>query len=125
VGEAEAEEPEEELDNVLLAKAYFDSNEFLRAAHTLRAARGARARFLRWYSLFLAGEKRKDERMLEEGSSGSAAVPTGRPRAVNEQLVLLHARAEADLRAPFRSFSVGWGGKFVVVSVKQTHLRER
>jgi len=99
VGEAEAEEPEEELDNVLLAKAYFDSNEFLRAAHTLRAARGARARFLRWYSLFLAGEKRKDERMLEEGSSGSAAVPTGRPRAVNEQLVLLDAELQPEAEA--------------------------
>ena len=83
------EETEEEADVVLLAKAYFDSNEFLRAAHTLRGARAPRGRFLRWYSLFLAGEKRKDERVLEESGGGTSVVPTGKPRAVNEQLTLL------------------------------------
>ena len=94
----EAEEAEEE-DNVYLAKAYFDSNEFLRAAHVLRSARANRSRFLRWYSLFLAGEKRKDERTLEESGSGSAAVPTGRPRAVNEQLVLLQSELQPEAEA--------------------------
>ena len=89
-------ENEEETDNVYLAKAYFDSNEFLRAAHVLRGARAPRGRFLRWYSLFLAGEKRKDERTLEEGGGGSAAVPTGRPRAINEQLVLLQAELQPE-----------------------------
>ena len=103
-GEAEAEEVgEEEADNVCLAKAYFDTNEFLRAAHVLRGARGHRGRFLRWYSLFLAGEKRKDERTLEEGGGGggaaAAAVPTGKPRAVNEQLGLLHPELHEESEA--------------------------
>ena len=99
VGEADAEEAEEEMDNVYLAKAYFDSNEFLRAAHVLRGASAARGRFLRWYSLFLAGEKRKDERMLEESGNGSGAVPTGKPRAVNEQLVLLQSELQPEAEA--------------------------
>ena len=99
--ESEVEDDdEEEQDNVLLAKSYFDSNEFLRAAHVLRGARSHRGRFLRWYSLFLAGEKRKDERMLEESGSGSAAaVPTGKPRAVNEQLVLLFSELQPEADA--------------------------
>ena len=92
-------EPEEEQDNVMLAKAYFDANEFLRAAHTLRVARHHRGRFLRWYSLFLAGEKRKDERMLEESGGGSAAVPTGKPRAVNEQLIVLYSELQPEAEA--------------------------
>ena len=100
VGEPEVDsDGDEEADTIYLAKAYFDSNEFLRAAHVLRGARAARGRFLRWYSLFLAGEKRKDERMLEESSNGSAAVPTGRPRAVNEQLVLLQAELQPEAEA--------------------------
>jgi anaphase-promoting complex subunit 8 len=66
----EEEEDEEEQDRVLLAKAYFDTNEFQRAAHALEGARGARGRFLRWYSLFLVGEKRKEEETLEEVSAG-------------------------------------------------------
>ena len=81
---------------VLLAKAYFDTNEFLRAAHVLRNARAHRGCFLRRYSLFLAGEKRKDERVLEESGGGSASVPTGKPRAINEQLSLLHTELAAD-----------------------------
>ena len=97
--EAEAEESEEEQDNIFLAKAYFDSNEFLRAAHVLRGARHHQGRFLRWYSLFLAGEKRKDERMLEEGGNGSAAVPTGKPRAINEQLTVLLSELDGEAKA--------------------------
>ena len=93
------EETEEEADVVLLAKAYFDSNEFLRAAHTLRGARAPRGRFLRWYSLFLAGEKRKDERVLEESGGGTSVVPTGKPRAVNEQLTLLSNELGVDSQA--------------------------
>ena len=90
------DETEEESDVVLLAKAYFDANEFLRAAHALRGARASRGRFLRWYSLFLAGEKRKDERMLEEGGVGSTAVASGKPRAINEQLTLLQTELAAE-----------------------------
>ena len=86
----------QEADTVLLAKAYFDVNEFLRAAHVLRDARSAQGLFIRWYSLFLAGEKRKDERMLEESGGGSIAVLTGKPRAINEQLALLQTELQAE-----------------------------
>jgi len=72
----EEEEDEEEQDRVLLAKAYFDTNEFQRAAHALEGARGARGRFLRWYSLFLVGEKRKDEETLEEVNASAATALT-------------------------------------------------
>ena len=42
VSDSEAdEETEVEADNIFLAKAYFDSNEFLRAAHVLRGAGAA------------------------------------------------------------------------------------
>ena len=80
------------MDDVYaLAKAQFDLKEYLRAAHTLRvrhstapdrlptaaaasrdscrrgaqASGGDAARFLRCYSLFLAGEKRKNEEVVE------------------------------------------------------------
>jgi anaphase-promoting complex subunit 8 len=39
---------EGEEDAVLLAKSYYDVNEFRRAAHVLRGARGGCGRFLRW-----------------------------------------------------------------------------
>ena len=89
----EEHEDEEEQDRMLLAKAYFDTNEFQRAAHTLEGARGARGRFLRWYSLFLVGEKRKEEEMLEEVNAGAApaSVPSAKPRVVNQKLTQLEA----------------------------------
>ena len=95
----EQEGSELEQDLVLLAKAYFDSNEFLRAAHTLRNARAARGRFLRWYSLFLAGEKRKDEEALEESTNAMTAAPTAKPRAVNEKLGTLHSELSVEAAA--------------------------
>ena len=89
----EEEEDEDEQDRVLLAKAYFDTNEFQRAAHALESARGSRGRFLRWYSLFLVGEKRKEEETLEEVNAGAApaSVPSAKPRVVNQQLTQLEA----------------------------------
>ena len=90
------DESDEEADIVLLAKAYFDVNEFLRAAHVLRGARSAHGRFIRWYALFLAGEKRKDERMLEENGGSFTAVPAGKPRAINEQLAILQMELQKE-----------------------------
>ena len=75
----EEEEDEDEQDRVLLAKAYFDTNEFQRAAHALEGVRGARGRFLRWYSLFLVGEKRKEEETLEEVSLQLSPPPPSPP----------------------------------------------
>lgn len=88
------QESEAEEDIFLLAKAYFDVNEFLRAAHALARARSDRCRFLRWYSMFLAGEKRKDEESLEESGGHET-----KPRAVNDQLDILHAELRAESTA--------------------------
>ena len=75
---------EPESDTFTLAKAHFDLKEYLRAAHTLQArpslshlgvpptltraaqpVTGHDARFLRCYALYLAGEKRKGEEVVE------------------------------------------------------------
>ncbi|KAK4402358.1 Anaphase-promoting complex subunit [Sesamum angolense] len=70
-------------DFYLLAKSYFDCREYRRAAHVLRDQTGKKAVFLRCYALYLAGEKRKEEEMIElEG-------PLGKSDAVNRELVSL------------------------------------
>ena len=63
----------------LLAKAYFDLKEYRRCAHALRNVPGPKALFLRCYSQYLAGEKRKAEEVVElagmhAGRGGSACV---------------------------------------------------
>ncbi|KAM7475569.1 hypothetical protein LguiB_022812 [Lonicera macranthoides] len=81
--------PDDDNDDVvdsdfyLLAKSYFDCREFKRAAHVLRDQTGKKAVFLRCYALYLAGEKRKEEEMIElEG-------PLGKSDALNHELVSL------------------------------------
>ncbi|KAI4371024.1 hypothetical protein MLD38_019302 [Melastoma candidum] len=77
---------EDELVNgdfYVLAKLYFDRREYRRAAHVLRDQMGKKSIFLRCYSLFLAGEKRKEEEMIEvEDSLGKSDI-------VNRELVYL------------------------------------
>ena len=60
-------------DDYVLAKAYFDLGEHRRASHQLSENRTSLGRFLRYYALYLAGEKRKNEEMLEGGGGGGAA----------------------------------------------------
>ncbi|KAE8694567.1 Anaphase-promoting complex subunit 8 [Hibiscus syriacus] len=70
-------------DFYLLAKSYFDCREYRRAAHVLRNQTGKKSVFLRCYALYLAGEKRKEEEMIElEG-------PLGKNDAINRELVSL------------------------------------
>ncbi|KAF4347994.1 hypothetical protein F8388_011215 [Cannabis sativa] len=70
-------------DFYLLAKSYFDCREYKRAAHVLRDQSGKKSVFLRCYALYLAGEKRKEEEMIElEG-------PLGKTSALNRELVSL------------------------------------
>ncbi|KAI9087553.1 hypothetical protein K1719_030423 [Acacia pycnantha] len=70
-------------DFYLLAKSYFDCREYKRAAHVLRDQTGRKSLFLRFYALYLAGEKRKEEEMIElEG-------PLGKSDAINRELVPL------------------------------------
>jgi anaphase-promoting complex subunit 8 len=96
----------EPVDDVYaLAKAQFDLKEYLRAAHTLRVraaparrteraalsaarrharqgASGSKARFLRCYALYLAGEKRKTEELVEVAGPmvSGAALRSSRAR---------------------------------------------
>ena len=99
-------------DVYALAKAQFDLKEYLRAAHTLRVRCGARAqrhlrcadrdsattaqgasgskpRFLRCYALYLAGEKRKTEELVEvAGPMVRCAAPSsGRARCSRRALL--------------------------------------
>ncbi|XP_030940966.1 anaphase-promoting complex subunit 8-like [Quercus lobata] len=70
-------------DFYLLAKSYFDCREYRRAAHVLRDQTGKKSVFLRCYALYLAGEKRKEEEVIElEG-------PLGKSDSVNHELVSL------------------------------------
>ncbi|KAK4567560.1 hypothetical protein RGQ29_003363 [Quercus rubra] len=70
-------------DFYLLAKSYFDCQEYRRAAHVLRDQTGKKSVFLRSYALYLAGEKRKEEEVIElEG-------PLGKSDSVNCELVSL------------------------------------
>jgi anaphase-promoting complex subunit 8 len=57
-----------ELSLYLYGKSLFDCREYLRAASVLQPCAGALCRFLRWYALFLHGEKRKEEELVEAGS---------------------------------------------------------
>jgi anaphase-promoting complex subunit 8 len=62
-----------ESDLFFYGKALFDAREYLRAASILEACTSKLGRFLRWYSLFLHGEKRKEEMLLEVSPAGCAA----------------------------------------------------
>ncbi|GLU12243.1 hypothetical protein SLE2022_289390 [Rubroshorea leprosula] len=76
-------------DFYLLAKSYFHCREYRRAGHVLREQTGKKSVFLRCYALYLAGEKRKEEEMIElEG-------PLGKSYAVNRELVSLERELSA------------------------------
>ncbi|GAA5910236.1 hypothetical protein JCM6882_001782 [Rhodosporidiobolus microsporus] len=59
------ERDEDEQDLVCLAETYFRSHELLRASWALRDCKGARARWLRCYAKYLAGEKRLSDSLGE------------------------------------------------------------
>ncbi|KAJ9163696.1 hypothetical protein P3X46_023336 [Hevea brasiliensis] len=62
---------------------------YRRAAHVLRDQTGKKAVFLRCYALYLAGEKRKEEEMIElEG-------PLGKSDTVNRKVVSLERKLSA------------------------------
>ncbi|KAL3158903.1 anaphase-promoting complex component apc8 [Trebouxia sp. C0010 RCD-2024] len=76
---------EEDTDILLLAKSYFDLKEYRRVAHVLRTSAGNKARFLRCYSLYLAGEKRKEEERVENGG------PLGKEDVTNKDIEAVEA----------------------------------
>ena len=50
-----------DLEKYLMIKAYFDSNEYDRAAHFAKDGETDRVQFLHYYSRYLAGEKKRLE----------------------------------------------------------------
>lgn len=83
---------EGDADVLQMAHAYFDLKEYRRAAHVLatasdEAARQPLGKFLRMYSLYLAGEKQKEEDIAQSPSSQGVLM---RPAVVNNELKGLH-----------------------------------
>ncbi|KAG9301549.1 hypothetical protein G9A89_008401 [Geosiphon pyriformis] len=77
-----------EYDKYLLAKSYFDVKEFDRAAYVLEKSTSAKSRFLKIYSKYLAGEKRKEE------ESNDIMGPLDDPKAVNKELTGLQEQLQ-------------------------------
>ncbi|KAF3796278.1 Anaphase-promoting complex subunit 8 [Nymphaea thermarum] len=98
---------EEEIENdyYLLAKAYFDSREYRRAAHVLRDQTGKKAMFLRGYALYLAGEKRKEEEMIElEGPFGKGTTINCELGGLEQELCMHRKKGSID---PFGLYLYG------------------
>ncbi|GAA5879899.1 hypothetical protein JCM1840_000390 [Sporobolomyces johnsonii] len=90
---------DDERDTYLLALAYVRSHELMRAAHALRRCSGPKARWLRCYAKYLAGEKRAQE---------DAGEPLGQKDRVKQNPYTQELLAEmADWEPGFVS-SDGW-----------------
>ncbi|KAL6005085.1 anaphase-promoting complex component apc8 [Asimina triloba] len=93
---------DEELDDIdndyfLLAKSYFDCREYRRAAHVLRDQTGRKAVFLRQYALYLAGEKRKEEEMIEiDGSLAKSDAANNELVSLERELLALRKTGAMD-----------------------------
>jgi len=61
---------EENHPKYLLARSHFNFKEYLRAFQTLKGVGGRKALFLRNYSLYLAGERKKEEERLSRSVGG-------------------------------------------------------
>lgn len=82
--QAEDERSAAENDRFEAARASFDVGEYLRAHHMLSTGLLAtsapsmhKTRFLKYYALFLAGEKAKEERDLEMNVTGASKGASG------------------------------------------------
>ncbi|KAL5722362.1 anaphase-promoting complex component apc8 [Ranunculus cassubicifolius] len=92
-------------DCYLLAKSYFNCKEYRRAAHALRDQTGKKAVFLRCYSLYLAGERRKEEEIIElDGSLGKGAAVNNELVSIETELSTSHQNATID---PFGLYLYG------------------
>ncbi|GMH36425.1 hypothetical protein BSKO_04293 [Bryopsis sp. KO-2023] len=68
VGAREAMEGEEIDLDFLRARQFFEAREYRRAAHCLEDVPGDKPKFLRCYSMYLAGEKAREEASVEQES---------------------------------------------------------
>jgi len=76
----EALREQSDLPIYLLAKSYFDCKEYARAAFVLEKCTSAKSKFLKLYSKFLVGERRK------EGVKEEILGPPESEKAQNEEL---------------------------------------
>lgn len=91
-------EPEaiQEPTQYILAKTLFDCREYERCAFHLAKCTGNQAIFLRTYSLYLAGEKLKNEESLERSGEPGAVVVNKHVKAVRAELEARRAAGTAD-----------------------------
>ncbi|CAK0854219.1 unnamed protein product [Prorocentrum cordatum] len=92
--------------SLMLAKAHFGMREYGRAAHALSTPpgipdlhRSQPALFLRFYALYLAGEKRREEDRGRRGRRPRGEGPGAQPgelKAIQEQLGHLHQQGLLD-----------------------------
>lgn len=74
----------------------FDCREYERAAHFLKESTSPQAVFLRNYSLFLAGEKKKTEETLESGVHPGVEPQNKYLEAIKSELQSLRQNKTAD-----------------------------
>ena len=136
-------------DAVALARCYMDVREYRRAAHTLLGFTSHRAVFLRGYSLYLAGEKRRAEStgaQGAEGGNGGGAALNPELKDLQKELSMLQAQngldglgfyllgitlkgmdLEADARTTLaqaaRAYPLNWGAWLELASLCRSHAQ--
>merc|ERR1719171_364603 len=82
--------------SLMLAKSYFSMREYNRAAHSLQDVKDLRqpsALFVRLYSLYLAGEKRREEEAMEVADPvEKCQVKNQELKMIEEHLAALHEK---------------------------------
>eukprot|EP01006_Ploeotia_vitrea_P011532 TRINITY_DN30710_c0_g1_i1.p1 TRINITY_DN30710_c0_g1~~TRINITY_DN30710_c0_g1_i1.p1 ORF type:complete len:551 (+),score=45.36 TRINITY_DN30710_c0_g1_i1:95-1747(+) len=91
----------------LLAKSVFDLKEYTRCFHFLRNATSKKGLFLKYYALYMAGEKRKEEQTLELAGADntiSTLLPNPNLEEVHTGLCTIEQQHQGD---PFLSWLHG------------------
>ncbi|KAF3914984.1 hypothetical protein ABW21_db0209848 [Orbilia brochopaga] len=90
---------DEEEDKYLLAKAYFDVNEFDRASRVVEGCTSSKVAFLCIYAKFMAGEKRKDEEseMVLGPLDGNVTANKELPALTKKLEIMLHGQEDTYL----------------------------
>eukprot|EP00798_Chlamydomonas_sp_ICE-L_P031380 gene31379-6540_t len=77
----------------ILATAYFQDKDYRRASHILKGVPGPKALFIRLYSQYLAGEKRREEERVEKSG------PLGESHTLNPELDDIDSQLHAECQA--------------------------
>ncbi|KAG0315645.1 anaphase-promoting complex component apc8 [Dissophora globulifera] len=100
-----------DFDTYLMAKSFFDLKEFDRCASVLEGCAGNKSRFLRLYSKYLVGEKRREQDTRE------VLGPMDNGMAVNKEL----EKIDSELADPYESGELDAFCKYLygIVLIKQ------